>query len=111
MRPGWDVPGLTAMLFGGAFTLLLAALRMRLPVFPLHPVGYVLANTLTLNAFFVPFLLAWLVKVLVQRFGGSILYRRSLAFFVGLILGDIVTQAGWALVGRLLDVPIYQFLS
>jgi hypothetical protein len=110
-RAGWDRAGVIAMLCGGGLTLLLAALRMRLMVFPLHPVGYVLANTLTLNAFFIPFLLAWLVKVLVQRFGGSVLYRRSLAFFVGLILGDIVTQAGWTIVGRLLDVPIYQFLS
>ena len=110
-RAGWDRAGVIAMLCGGGLTLLLAMLRMRLAVFPLHPVGYVLANTLTLNAFFVPFLLAWLVKVLVQRFGGNALYRRSLAFFVGLILGDIVTQAGWTIVGRVLDVPIYQFLS
>jgi hypothetical protein len=52
-----------------------------------------------------------LAKVLVQRFGGNAGYRRSLAFFVGLILGDIVTQAAWALVGKLLDVHVYQFLS
>jgi hypothetical protein len=110
-RAGWDRAGVIAMLCGGSLTLLLAALRMRLPLFPLHPVGYVLANTLTLNAFFVPFLLAWMVKVLVQRFGGNAVYRLSLAFFVGLILGDIVTQAGWTIVGRVLDVPIYQFLS
>src|SRR5262249_26352688 len=58
--PGWDAAGLTAMLFGAGLTLLLAALRMRLAFVPLHPVGYVLANTLTLNAFFVPFFLAWL---------------------------------------------------
>ncbi len=109
--PGWDGAGLIAMAFGAGFTLLLAALRVGLASFPLHPVGYVLANTLTLNAFFVPFFLAWLVKVLVQRFGGSAVYRRSLAFFVGLILGDIVIQAAWTLVGHLLDVPIYQFLS
>jgi hypothetical protein len=108
---GSDAPGLAAMLVGAGLTLLLTALRLRLAFFPLHPVGYVLANTLTLNAFFVPFLLAWLAKVLVQRFGGSQLYRRSLAFFVGLILGDIVIQAAWTIVGRLLDVPIYQFLS
>jgi uncharacterized protein DUF6785/uncharacterized protein DUF6784 len=108
---GLDHTGVLVMLGAGGFTLLLAGLRIRLALFPFHPVGYVLANTLTLNAFFVPFLIAWLVKVLVQRFGGNIIYRRSLAFFVGLILGDIVTQAGWTLVGRLLDVPVYQFLS
>jgi Domain of unknown function (DUF6784)/Family of unknown function (DUF6785) len=110
-RAGWDRTGVIAMLGAGGLTVLLAELRMRLAFFPLHPVGYVLANTLTVNAFFVPFLIAWLVKVLVQRFGGNAVYRRSLAFFVGLILGDIVTQAGWTIVGRLLDVPIYQFLS
>jgi hypothetical protein len=110
-RTGLDSVGVTAMAFGGGLTLLLTALRLRMLSFPFHPVGYVLANTLTLNAFFVPFLIAWLVKVLVQRFGGSLVYRRSLAFFVGLILGDIVIQAFWTLVSRLLGVPVYQFLS
>jgi hypothetical protein len=64
-----------------------------------------------LNASFVPSLVAWLGKVLVQRVGGNAVYQRSLAFFVGLILGDIVTQAGRTMVGRLLDIPVYRFLS
>jgi hypothetical protein len=51
------------------------------------------------------------VKVLVQRYGGSALYRRSIPFFVGLIVGDIVIQAAWTLIGRWLDAPVYQFLS
>ena len=79
--------------------------------FPLPPVGYLMANTITMNAFFLTFLIAWTAKVLVQRFGGSKGYRRSLAFSVGVTLGDIVTQVGWALVGKILDVPIYQFLT
>ena len=110
-RAEWDRSGMLAAAAGGAFTLLLANLRMRLSAFPLHPVGYVMANTITMNAFFLTFLVAWTAKVLVQRFGGSKGYRRSLAFFVGVTLGDIVTQAGWAVVGKLLDVPIYQFLT
>jgi hypothetical protein len=110
-RAGWDRAGVTALLFGVGFTWLLAWLRMQFVAFPLHPVGYVLCNTYTIRAFLVPFFLAWLAKVLVQRFGGNAGYRRSLAFFVGLILGDIVTQAAWALVGKLLDVHVYQFLS
>ncbi len=110
-RAEWDRSGILAACVGGGFTLLLASLRMKLYAFPLHPVGYVMANTITMNAFFLTFLVAWTAKVLVQRFGGSKGYRRSLAFFVGVTLGDIVTQAGWALVGKLLDVPIYQFLT
>ncbi len=107
---GPDTPGLGAMVFGATVTLLLAALRARFSGFPLHAVGYVLANTFTMNAFFVPFLLAWAAKVFIQRLG-NITYRRSIPFFVGLILGDIATQAGWAIIGRILDKPVYQFLS
>jgi hypothetical protein len=110
-RVAWDKNGVLAACIGGAFTLMLASLRMRLSNFPLHPVGYVMANTITMNAFFLPFLIAWTAKVLVQRFGGSKGYRRSLPFFVGVTLGDIVTQAGWALIGKVFDVPIYQFLT
>ncbi|MGQ9736942.1 MAG: DUF6785 family protein [Armatimonadota bacterium] len=110
-RSTWDRSGVLAACVGGGFTLLLASLRMRLNAFPLHPVGYVMANTITMNAFFLTFLVAWTAKVLVQRFGGSKGYRRSLAFFVGVTLGDIVTQAGWALIGKLFNVPIYQFLT
>lgn len=110
-RIPWDREGVGAMAFAGGVTLLLAGLRTRFLGFPLSPVGYVLCNTYTMNAFFVPFLLAWTVKVLVQRWGGSALYRRSLPFFVGLILGDIVIQAAWTLIGRLMDAPVYQFLT
>lgn len=110
-RVPWDRVGVGAMGFAGGFTLLLAFLRARFLGFPLSPVGYVLCNTFTMNAFFVPFLVAWGIKVLVQRWGGSALYGRSLPFFIGLILGDIVTQATWTLIGRMVDAPVYQFLS
>lgn len=110
-RVTWDKSGVLAACVGGGITFLLASLQMRLNAFPLHPVGYVMANTITMNAFFLTFLIAWTAKVLVQRFGGSKGYRRSLAFFVGVTLGDIVTQASWALIGKLFDVPIYQFLT
>lgn len=106
----WDQPGIGGMLFGGGFTLLLAKVRA-MGVGSLHPVGYVLCNTLTMKAFIVPFFLAWLVKTLVLRFGGSRLYRQSVPFFIGVILGDIVTQAFWSFIGWAFHVPIYQFLT
>lgn len=107
----WDFSGIAAMLFGACVVVLLAALRMRLAAFPLHPVGYVLCNTLSMTSFFVPFLIAWTVKVIVQRVGGSKGYQKSMAFFVGLVLGDILTQAGWTIFGSLFHAPIYQFLT
>ena len=106
-----DGMGVGAMVMAGLFTVLLAFLQMRFLSFPFSAVGYVLSNTFTMNAFFVPFFLTWLIKLVVQRWSGSSFYRRSVPFFLGLILGDIVTQAFWTFVGRLIDAPVYQFLS
>lgn len=106
-----DTTGWGAALFGGLFTALLTALRARFVAFPLHPVGYVLGLTLTMNSFFVPIAIALAARVAILRYGGGELYRRSVAFFVGLTLGDIGIQTFWALTGRILDLPVYSFLS
>ncbi len=110
-RAAFDHAGALAMLFGGVVTVALAVLRARFVAFPLHPVGYVLCNTFTMSSFFVPTLIACVTKGLVLRYGGQPLYRRSLAFFVGLTVGDIGVQTAWTIVGRLCHVGIYQFLT
>jgi len=106
----WDRAGVTAMIFAGGLTLALARIRA-LGFFGLHPVGYVLCNTLTMGAFIVPFFIAWLVKTCLLRFGGNKAYRGGVPFFVGVILGDILTQAAWTFIGWVFKVPIYQFLT
>src|SRR5689334_25219131 len=100
-----------AVLFGMGVTFALAWCRMRFAFFPFHPVGYVLCNTYTISYFYVPFFIAWLVKVLVQRYGGNRMYRKSLGFFIGLLLGDIIIQALWVLVSEALHVPLHHFLD
>ncbi len=107
---GWDPSGVTAAAFAAGLTVLLTWTR-RAGIFGLHPIGYVMCNTQIMNAFILPFFLAWLAKTLVLRLGGHKAYRKSVMFFVGVILGDVVVQAGWALVGWIFNVPIYQFLS
>ncbi len=110
-RISGNATGASAVVMAGAFTLLLAYLRTRLPFFPFHPVGYVVSNTYTMDHFFVPFLAAWAVKVVVLRYGGLALYRRSLAGFLGLTFGDIVIQAVWTLLSHFFGFSVYQFLS
>ncbi len=109
--PGFDGAGIGGMAFGALFVALLTFLRMRFVGFPLHPVGYILGTTLTMNAFFLPTLFAWLIKTLVLRYGGSPAHKKALGFFLGLALGDIGIQTFWTLFGRIFDLPIYQFLS
>jgi len=50
-------------------------------------------------------------KVLVLRYGGVHIYRRSISFFVGIILGDALSQALWSLAGTLCHFPVYSFLT
>jgi len=103
--------GLSAVGFAAAVTTGLTLLRARFAGWPFHPLGYVLSNTLTVGAFWLPLLMANVAKVVVLRYGGARLYRRSIAFFVGIILGDVLAEAGWSLAGWIAGFPVYQFLS
>jgi hypothetical protein len=81
-----------------AIVLLLSYARNAWIGFPLHPVGYLFASSFGLewgmwNVIFV----TWLVKALVVRYGGLRLYRASVPFFLGIALGDAVTQFFWGI--------------
>jgi hypothetical protein len=102
-----DVPGSLAVGAGALVTLLLSLARLRLGWWPFHPVGYAMANTATMQSTWVPFLLAWLCKALVLRYGGMRLYRHSLPFFLGLILGDFLNGGFWTLLGCFVEISVY----
>jgi hypothetical protein len=95
---GPQVGGLLALGAGGAVAGALSWLRTRFLWFPLHPVGYLAANSWGMHINWASFLLGWWVKVVVTRFGGLPLYRRVLPFFLGLIVGDMLHQGIWGLV-------------
>lgn len=42
--------------------------------------------------------LAWLVKTIVLKYGGSAAYRRTRPFFLGLILGQVVVAGMWLVI-------------
>jgi hypothetical protein len=106
-----NLAGLGAMAIAAFFTLMLARCRASWLGWPFHPLGYVLANTITIRAFWMSYAFATVAKWLVLRYGGAGLYRRSISFFVGIILGDALAQALWSLAGYLLRFPVYQFLT
>lgn len=78
-RLGWTGGGL-------ATTLLLLGLRLRLVWFPLHPLGYAIACSKGFTLWG-PFLAVWLIKYCVLRFGGRLLFIRTVPFFLGIVLG------------------------
>ncbi len=106
-RPTPDGPGMGAVAFGIGMTALLTYLRTRFVWWPLHPIGYAIANTYTMQATWLPFLLAWLFKSLALRYGGSRFYRSSQPFFLGLIAGDLFGGGFFDALGAFTGINVY----
>jgi hypothetical protein len=93
---------------GMGIVWVLAALRTAFSGFPLHPVGYVVACTWTMQWLWLPLFVGWLAKALLLRYGGMKAYRGMLPFFLGLVLGDYAISGALALFYTLVDAPGYR---
>ena len=82
---GWINTGIGA----GVMSLLMMA-RWRFIGWPLHPLGYPIGPIWIMDALWFNMFLAWLIKVLVLKYGGVGLYRSTRPFFFGMILGNVV---------------------
>ncbi len=98
---------LGAVAFGAGLFGALVATRARLLWWPLHPVGFALSTTQSMDYLWLPFLIAWAIKAAVLRYGGMKLYRRLMPFFLGMILGDYVVPLLWAVYGTLTGQQMY----
>ena len=105
---GWPLewPRLFAVAGASAFTLVLWVLRNRYTWLGFHALGYCAGPGLIWVWF--PFLLAWVAKGLILRYGGQETYRRMIPFFLGLVLGDYVIGSIWAILSPLLNYQGYQ---
>jgi len=82
---------------GAAVFVFIAVMRLQFLWWPFHPVGYVLGLGLMAGEGIggLPFVVAWLAKALVLRYGGLRLYRRTLPIVIGLIVGDVLNRSLW----------------
>ena len=72
---------------GAAAMLALTFLRYRLPWWPLHPLGLAITwSSMTVHSVLSVFI-AWSIKAIILKAGGVFLYRRSVPFFLGLMIG------------------------
>lgn len=106
-RTGPDKTGILGLICGFGITTALMLLRTQFIWWPLHPVGYAIANTDTMTATWLPFFLAWLFKSLALRYGGAGFYRTSLPFFLGLIAGDILGGGIFDAIGAVTGINVY----
>ena len=82
---------------GAAMMALLMVARWLYVWWPLHPLGYAIGPIWIIDALWFNMFLAWLIKVLVLKYGGVRLYLKTRPFFMGMILGYF-TPAGFYLV-------------
>ncbi len=54
--------------------------------------------------FWSPFMIGWIAKTLVVRYGGLRLYRRTVPLAIGLISGDLLNEVAWGLITLLTGV-------
>jgi len=102
-----DIPGLEATGIGFIITAALFALRTRFVWWPFHPIGYAMANSLTMSSIWMPMFLAWMFKALVLKYGGAKVYRSMQPFFIGLILGDLLGGGFYTALGAFTGINVY----
>ncbi len=88
-----------AALVGMGLVLACSYLRLRFPRWPLHPVMFVVWGTTWTVAYAPSFLLAWLAKGLIMKYGGQRMYVKARGFFIGLVAGELAVALLWAGVG------------
>jgi hypothetical protein len=102
--------GVAALLVGGAFTSFLAVMRARFAWWPFHPAGFAVAGGWSMALFAPSILAAWLIKVIILRYGGMGSFRPASRFFMGMVMGEFMAGAFWGLLGILRHQPMYNFL-
>lgn len=90
---------------GLGLALLCSIMRLRYSRWPLHPILFLVWGTWPLCLCSHSFMLGWLIKTAVTKFGGSQTYRRVTGLMIGVIAGDLlggltfaVISAGYGLV-------------
>lgn len=94
----------SAYVSGGIVTALLAIGRLNWAWWPLHPVGVVVGGTYAAATMWTSFMIGWLVKVGVQRYGGQAIYHRLRPAVLGLIVGEAAIAATFATINFLVKL-------
>ena len=95
---GPDIAGWISTLVGGSIMSLLMLARQRLLWWPLHPLGFAISTSSMTNYISFSVFLAWLIKSIVLRYGGPVLFRRTRPFFLGLIAGQFTCAGVWLII-------------
>jgi hypothetical protein len=89
----FSVTQFMALGWGATAGLLLTLAHHRFPWWPLHPIGFGVAQAFGTTFVVFSVFLSWFIKLLLLKIGGVGLYRRGRPFFVGMMVGYVVAVA------------------
>ena len=88
-----------AVLIALAVVVLAAVLYwlcLAVPNWPIHPFGLMLVDSYYGHLAWGSIFIGWLLQVVIVKYGGARLYRRARPVFLGLIIGEVLASAVWA---------------
>lgn len=94
-------PSLTGFIWtgvGAGIMLLLTYMQRLFFWWPLHPLGFLAQGGWIVQQLWFSFLLAWIAKAIVLRYGGGKTYKKARLFFIGIILGLLVVGGVWLII-------------
>ncbi len=89
------------MMFTGIGGVVMAGLmfmRNNVLWWPIHPLGFAVGNTLPVSTIWFSIFLAWLIKVVILKYGGIKIYKKTRYFFLGLVLGQFIIAGIWLVI-------------
>ena len=98
---GWRYTGI-----GAGAMLFLSFMRTRFLWWPLHPIGLTIASDGIIDYLWFTLFMAWLIKTLILKYGGVKVYRNSIPFFLGLVLGQYTAAGVWVILSWILHQEI-----
>ena len=90
---GWQMK-----IWGTVLMVFLSFLHYRFLWWPLNPIGLILGPIWIMKHLWFSVFLAWLLKVLILRYGGPGFYRRLRPLFLGLVLGQFTAMNLWLVI-------------
>jgi len=96
-----------ALAIGAAVMLALFWLNTRFVWWPVSPVGFLIASSYETNrSLWVNAFIAWAVSVLIRRYGGLRLFRDLRPAFLGLVLGQFLTDGALAIISSIFGLGV-----
>jgi hypothetical protein len=94
-----------ALVLGAGLAWGLVALHARFVWWPVSPVGFLIASSFeTIRSLWANVFIAWLISTLIRRYGGLRLYRALRPAFLGLVLGEYLTQGALSIVATIFGI-------